>query len=809
MKCSYSWLEDYLKLTQSPEEIGDILTEIGLEVEGLDTVESLPGGLKGLVIGQVKQVDPHPDADRLQLTKVDVGGDDLLSIVCGAPNVAPDQKVVVATVGTILHPSTGDPFTIKKSKIRGQVSEGMLCAEDEIGLGESHDGIMVLDSSAQVGMPASEFFQIKSDFVYEIGLTPNRADAVCHRGVARDLHAALSQNYGYTIPLQFPTTDPVKSPSSPSTSFELEVKNTVACPRYAGVVLRNIKIEKSPEWLATKLQSIGVKSINNVVDITNYILHDMGQPLHAFDLDEIKKNKIIVQTLPSGTKFEGLDGRVFHLDKTDLMICDGDSTPLCIAGVFGGKTSGVTVKTTSLFLESAHFDQEWVRRTSVRHNLRTDAAKVYEKGSDPSLPAEALHRAVELLVEYAGAQVDSDYLDVYPEPIMPKEIKVSTPQVTSLIGMPIADQEMESICNLLDFDYKALDDDHFQVKIPTNKPDVTREADVIEEILRIYGFNKIPLSPDLHFAFNQDDYTNPYELQDEVTRMLVASGFNETMSLSLVEEKMVPPSIDESKLIKINNTSNVTLNIMRPHMMCSMLTTLIYNQNRRQKNFLLFEFGKTYRKERNITERQELCIVLSGLVQPKTWDQTEEKASFYRLKSIVINLLRAIGLDPQEEMKAGDSLMDYGETFTVNGKPVATVGKLSSDAFTDNEYKQDVFYATLQWDDLLALSSSSSATYEEISKYPTVERDLALIVPEGVSFKDIKDSIKKQSGSLLKDLQLFDIYKNEEQLGQGFSSYAIHLEFSDSNKTLTDKQVDKIINKILSSLQSTYQIQIR
>lgn len=677
MKISYNWLKQYIDINLPVNELGDILTEIGLEVEGIQKFESIPGSLEGIVVGHVKTRDKHPDADKLSVTTVDIGGEEDVQIVCGAPNVAAGQKVVVATVGSTLHPISGEPFKIKKAKIRGAESFGMICAEDEIGLGKSHDGIMVLEDNLKPGTPAADVFKIETDYVYEIGLTPNRSDGTSHMGTAEDLAAALKINYNGDGIVRRPNIDAfeVKKKGTP---IEVEVRDTPLCPRYSGVTISGLKVDTSPEWLVNRLAAVGIRSTNNVVDITNYVLHELGQPLHAFDIDQVAGNKIIVKTLPEGTEFTTLDEVTRKLSAEDLMICDGDSNPMCIGGVFGGLTSGVSNSTTSIFLEAAHFNAKCNRRSSMRHNLRTDAAKVFEKGSDPNLTVFALKRAALLIMEVAGGYLDSEVVDIYPEEIKKKEIQVSVAHINRLIGTELSPEEIKDIfaalrIEVLDeltfFDDKRENNfvvDAFRVAIPTNKFDVTREVDVIEEVLRIYGFNKVDYSTSVKSALA---FTNPpesYKIKNLIGDFLVGNGFHEMMGMSLTQSKYFENAKDQPENVFVHNSSNQHLDLMRPNIMVTMLEAVAHNHNRQNPDVRLFEFGNTYAKQEGAyIETAHLGIVLTGQRQEESWLETNKEVGFYTLKAIVGNVLSRLGITGFQTDELNEETYIYGMRYFV------------------------------------------------------------------------------------------------------------------------------------------------
>lgn len=815
MKVSLSWLRQYIDTKDmSPEAIGDILTSTGLEVEGMEEVETIPGGLKGLVIGEVKECGKHPNADRLSVTKVDVGAEELLSIVCGAPNVAAGQKVVVATVGTELFPTEGDPFKIKKGKIRGEVSEGMICAEDEIGLGHDHDGIIVLPAEAQVGTAARDYYKVETDYVFEIGLTPNRSDATNHLGVAYDLAAALRINHGYTDDVAAPSVDGFKVDQT-DMAIPVEVRNTQACPRYSGVTITNLSISESPDWLKARLNAIGVRPINNVVDITNFVLHELGQPLHAFDLNEIKGGKIIVDTLPANTKFLSLDEIERELHEEDLMICDGEENGMCIGGVFGGIKSGVKDDTTSIFLESAHFDAEWIRRTSMRHNLRTDAAKVFEKGSDPNITVYALKRAAMLMQELAGGVIASEVVDIYPEVKKPAQIDVRYQRINELIGVSIEPESVHAILGAMGMNILSQNDSQFTVEVPTNKADVLREVDMIEEILRIYGFNNVPIPSQVTTSMAIAPHPSPTLVRNLISDMLAAQGFNEMMALSLSESRYYKGEsslVPDDELVYVNNTSNVHLDIMRPDMLYSGLEAILRNQNRQESDLKLFEFGRSYRKkEDGYDEINRLTLFLTGRRQAESWLADDQAlVSYYSLKAYVNNLMKRLGIQGyQEEATGDDPILSYGTRYFRGPRELVRYGRLQGEVLKAMDIRGEVFYADFHWDNIFQALPKKRVQFSELNKYPSMRRDLALVVDRSVSFNEIAAIAGKTAKKLLRESNLFDVYVNDDQLGAGKKSYAVSFIFEDITRTLKVKEIDKVMNQIISLCETKLGAQIR
>jgi phenylalanyl-tRNA synthetase beta chain len=827
MTISLNWLKEYIDTNLPAEEISNLLTSLGLEVEGMEEVESIKGGLEGVVVGEVKECWRHPNADKLSLTKVDIGTGDLLQIVCGAPNVAGGQRVLVATVGTTLYPMGGEPLTLKLGKIRGEESQGMICAADELGIGEDHSGILVLPAETPVGKTAREYFNIEKDVVYEIGLTPNRSDATCHLGVASDLAAALQVQYGQTGGVKVPVTDlsGFKNLSNPA-PVEVVVENTEACPRYAGVTIKGVTIGESPDWLKKRLLSIGVRPISNIVDVTNFILHELGQPLHAFDLDEVAGQKIIVKTLPEGTKFLSLDERERSLSEHDLMICDGNSTPMCIGGVFGGATSGVKDTTKNIFLESAHFNAKWIRRSSTRHDLRTDAAKVFEKGSDPNICVFALQRAAAMMVELAGGTIASEVVDVYPNPIENQQITVTYDYVRRLIGIEIPKEKIKEILTALSMKIVAETNDSFTVSVPTNKADVTRPADVVEEILRVYGLDNVPAPAQIRSSMVASEKPDPNAVRNTVADFLAANGFNEVMNLSLSQSAFYKEILqkEDSELVFVNNTSNVQLDIMRPTMLFSGLEAVINNQNRQQSDLKLFEFGKTYHpiadfgsrnadsgtsnpqspiRNPKYVEPQHLALFVAGQRWPESWRNKEKiSADFFTLKSFVGNVLARLGVGGgYQETAVKDDVFAYGLKYHRGPQDLVVFGKVQPKVCKKMGIRSEVFYADLNWDLLLAAAKKQSISFTELNRFPTVRRDLALVIGKSVNFNDLAAVAKKVGKKLLKDINLFDVFEDETKLGEGKKSYALSFTFEDATRTLQDKEVDAVINELIEAFE--------
>ncbi len=814
MTISLNWLKQYTDIRIDPVRIGEILTELGLELEGMEEVESIRGGLRGVVTGVVTECRKHPNADKLSLTKVDIGAGAELSIVCGAPNVASGQKVLVATVGATLYPlGSEEPLVLKKAKVRGEESEGMICAADELGLGEDHSGILVLPADTPIGLPAAGYFNVEKDVVYEIGLTPNRSDATNHIGVARDLAAALRINHAHPGTLRLPSVEDF-TVHSRDLPIEVRVDNPDACPRYSGVCIQGVTIGESPNWLKKRLASIGIRAINNVVDITNFILHEMGQPLHAFDYDEIAGQMVVVRTLPEGAPFLSLDEVERKLSAEDLMICDGNHQGMCIGGVFGGIRSGVKEGTRNIFLESAHFSPKYIRRSSMRHNLRTEAAKVFEKGSDPNITVYALKRAAMLICDLAGGRIASDIIDIYPNPIRPAQVELRYDHISRLIGIDIPKSELYAILDALDMPRVVETTESFNVTVPTNKADVLREADVIEEILRVYGYNKVPVPTQIRTAATQAPKPDPYAVRNAVSDYLSAVGFHEMMALSLSESRYyreLLPAVADAELVYINNTSNVNLDIMRPTMLFSALEAAVHNQNRQQIDLKLYEFGKTYRiKGSSIVEQSHLSLLLTGIRAPETWlEKTPRPSDFYLLKTFCTNILERLGAGACQESPIDNPAFAYGLRFHRGERVLAELGKVAAPISKAMDIRGEVFYADIRWDALIDAVTKQKISYREVGKFPSVRRDLALVVENSVKFSDIAAIAGKTGKGLLKDLNLFDVYENEQVLGAGKKSCAVSFIFEDPARTLQDKDVEKVMDQLIREFESKLGASIR
>jgi phenylalanyl-tRNA synthetase beta chain len=805
MNISYNWLNEFISLPESPEEVGKLLTGTGLEVEAIEKIEAIPGGLAGVVIGEVLTCQRHPDADKLSITTVDVGGDAPLNIVCGAPNVAAGQKVVVATVGAMLYPTSGESFQIKKAKIRGAASEGMICAEDEIGLGTSHAGIMVLQTTLPNGTPAAKYFDLEADYQIAIGLTPNRIDAASHLGTARDLKAVLNRE------LKLPSVESFKIDNQELT-LDVQVENAADCPRYAGLTMSGLTIKESPDWLKKRLLAIGLNPINNVVDVTNFICHDLGQPLHAFDADQISGGHVLVKTLPEGTPFITLDGVERKLTATDLMICDAEK-PMCIAGVFGGKTSGVSAKTIRIFLEAAHFSASSVRKTAQHHGLKTDASFRFERGTDPNMPVFALKRAALLMQQVAGGTITSDIVDLYPQPVQPFRVLVQYKNIDRLIGIKLDHAEIHRILESLDISAlkddshaagEGRDGDSFMAIVPPYRVDVTREADIIEEILRIYGIDNIPLSPMLGAeSLSEFPVVDANQMQSRVGQLLAANGFFETLTLSLTRPayndaiRETLPGQD----VRLLNPLSDELSVMRQTMLFSALDTIVHNVNRRQRDLKLFDFGKVYFKTETgkYIESPRLSIVITGNRTAETWQHKAEPVAFHDLSAAVQRVLNLFRIKQTDSQPTDSVLFQYGLTYSVQKKPLVSFGLVSPKLLKLADCKQPVFYADFDWALLLKLYNPQ-ARYQEVPRFPEVRRDLSVVLAKAVSFEQVSRVATQTERKLLRAVNVFDVYEGDK-LNVGQKSYSVSFVLQDPTQTLTDTVIDKTMQRLMAAFE--------
>ncbi|MBB5636180.1 phenylalanyl-tRNA synthetase beta chain [Pedobacter cryoconitis] len=798
MKISYNWLKQFIQTDLNPQELSLILTNIGLEVESLEKVQPVAGGLEGLVIGHVLTCVQHSNADKLRVTTVNVGAAEAIQVVCGAPNVAEGQKVVVATVGTTVYPNEGEPFKINKSKIRGEVSEGMICAEDEIGLGGSHAGIMVLAEDAVIGQPAKDYFKMEDDYLFEIGLTPNRADAASHLGVARDLAAYLR------IDLKMPEIDSFKT-ANENLTVAVEVADAVACPRYSSVSISGVTVKTSPDWLQDKLKVIGIRPINNIVDITNYVLHGLGQPLHAFDADQLAGNKIIVQKVAEGTPFVTLDGVERKLSAEDLMICDAEK-PVTIAGVYGGKNSGVSAETKNIFLESAYFNSVSVRKTAKRHGLKTDASFRYERGTDPEMTITALKFAALLIQELAGGEISSVISDLYPEPVAPFDVEVTYKNITGLIGAAIPDQEIKAIITSLGITVAAETPEGLSLKVPSFKVDVTRECDITEEVLRIYGYNNIEIPGKINASLTFSAKPDREQTQHVVADMLTANGYLEIWCNSLTKGVY---SKNEEEVVRILNPLSSDLNVMRQSLLMPALESVAYNQNRKNGDVKFYEFGKTYHLiNEKYVERPRLLLVLSGSDQTEQWNQKPAPVSFYNLKAAVDAVIGRLGITNYQTEEISDENFAFGLKYFRGPQPIVSFGAVTAADKKQADVDKDVYYADFDWALLLDIVRKNKVISKEIPKYPAVRRDLSMLVDTDVTFDTLKTIAFKTEKKLLKNVQIFDVYVGDK-LPENKKSYALNFTLQDEQQTLTDKQIDAVMQKIIANLAQSAKAEIR
>ncbi|MGV7105067.1 phenylalanine--tRNA ligase subunit beta [Flavobacterium sp. U410] len=809
MRISYNWLKQFIKLDWNSEETAALLTDLGLEVEGVDVFESLKGGLKGVVVGHVLTCVQHPNADKLKITTVDLGdGNPPVQIVCGAPNVAAGQKVPVATIGTKLYDKEGNAFEIKKGKIRGEESHGMICAEDELGLGESHAGIMVLDESIKPGTPAAKIFNIETDEVFEIGLTPNRADAMSHFGVARDLKAGLYNNEK-NVELITPSVSNFRVDKR-TLKIDVSVENEKLAPRYCGVTISGLNVKPSPAWLQNRLKAIGLTPKNNVVDVTNYVLHELGQPLHAFDASKIKGNKIIVKTVEAGTKFKTLDDVERTLDADDLMICNADE-PMCIAGVFGGKDSGVSESTQAIFLESAYFNPVSIRKTAKRHGLNTDASFRFERGIDPNITGYALKRAALLIQEVAGGEITSEITDIYPRKVEDFQVFVSFEKVRKVIGEEIPKEVIKKILVALDIKINNVTESGLGLIIPSYRVDVQREIDVIEEILRVYGYNNIQFSQKLNATVSNSSRTEEFKVQNIISDQLCALGFNEMMANSLTTPDYVKLSEkikEDFNVVMLNPLSN-DLSAMRQSMLFSGLEAVSFNINRKRSDLKFFEFGKTYHKlPSGYDEIKHLTLLVTGNKTEENWKVKAEKTDFFLFKGYIMSILSRIGLDTKvTSMPFENDVFQEGMALAIGKEVIVEFGTIRKPILKHFDIKQEVLYADFAWTKVQKYISNK-IKFTDIPKFPAVRRDLALLLDQNTTFEQIFKVAKQTEKGLLKDVNLFDVYEGKN-LPEGKKSYAVSFILQDDNKTLTDKDIEKIMNKLQANFEKEFGATLR
>lgn len=818
MKISNKWLKDYIKYDLEPDNISALLTDIGLEVELLEHIETVKGGLKGVLVGEVLTCHKHPDADKLSITTVSIGEQTPLQIVCGASNVAAGQKVAVATIGTTLY-NNEEPFQIKKSKIRGVVSEGMICAEDELGLGVSHSGIMVLNENAKAGTPAKQYFNIEDDIVFEIGLTPNRTDATSHYGVARDLAAVLNCRNNAELKLIRPNIENFE-PDETSSDIKIEIIDKTNCPRYTGLHIKNIKVSESPSWLQNKLQSIGIRPINNIVDITNFVMFEIGQPLHAFDSKQIVGNKVVIKTAAPKTKFTTLDGIERELNGTELMICN-QKEEMCIAGVYGGLRSGVNEKTTEIFLESAYFNPVSIRKTSKLHNLKTDSSFRFERGCDADITIYAIKRAALLIKEIAGGVICSNIIDEYPQIIKNPIVEVNYQNIYNLIGKEIAKESIKNILQSLEIEVLEQNNEKIILKIPLFKADVTRECDVIEEILRIYGYNNIETSNKINYSYIPTENSFNLKLQNKISDFLSANSFVEAMnnSLSKFEYFEKFDILDKEKTVNILNPLSKELNTMRQNLLFGLLENINLNINYKNNNIRIYEFGNIYFYNKDFvnedvrkkyTEKLSLGIAITGKAKPEMWLKNSFENNFFELKNITNNILQkcALTIDDFSQIQFENSLFSNALSLEFNNNEIIKLGCINQSILKHFDIKQDVFYCEIDFDKLSKLSSNRKTKFKPINNFPSVRRDLALLVDKKITFLEIKNLALKTEKKLIKSISLFDVYEGEK-IDSDKKSYAIKVSLQHNEKTLNDFEINSIMDKLIKAFEKELSAVIR
>lgn len=818
MKISYNWIKDYLKIDIEPEKVAEILTGIGLEIEGMEEWISVKGGLEGVVIGEVLTCTKHPDADKLSVTTVNTGGDLPLHIVCGAPNVAVGQKVPVATVGAMVFKGE-ERIEIKKSKIRGELSEGMICAEDELGLGNSHEGIMVLDKEVKPGTAASDYFKVVRDFVFEIGLTPNRIDSGSHFGVAKDLAAYLNLNGGLNQKASLPSVESFK-PDNNENTYQIIIENSIDCPRYTGITISGITVGESPDWLKNKLRATGLNPINNVVDITNFVQHEIGQPLHAFDADKIDGKKVIIRNLPEKSKFITLDAIERSMSARDLMICNPNEG-MCIAGVFGGIRSGVTAATKNVFLESAYFNPVAIRKTSKRHGLKTDASFRFERGADPNITTWALKRAIMLIKEIAGGKISSDIVDIYPKKINNVIVEVNFNNINRLIGKVIDRHIVKKILTLLDIVIVDEIGDNMTLSIPSYRVDVKKEADVIEEILRIYGYNNVEISNHVNSTLSYPEKPNKERVVNIISDLLTANGYAEIMCNSLNPSAWYEQSsdFDNDQLVILANPLSSDLNSMRQSLLYGGLSSIAWNLNRQNHDLRLYEFGHCYfckkkgeshPKAENYTEKEALDIFITGNTNRQSWNSKTNPTDFFSIKSSVEMVLSRLGINPESLITSESEKKYFAEsiTYVLNNKIIARAGRISKSYLLKFDIDQDVYYGHIEWDFIMQIIRTHSISFVELPKYPSVRRDLALLLDRSIKFGQVRDIAFRTEKKILHEINLFDVYESDN-LGKNKKSYAVSFILRDNYKTLTDNNIDRIMNTLIKAFEKELNAQIR
>jgi len=808
MKISYNWLKEFIKFDLDPEKISSYLTNLGLEVEGIENYSPVKGGLEGLVVGEIKECIKHPNADRLNITHVNIGNNNELKIICGAPNVSKGQKVAVATIGTTLYSANGESWKIKKGKIRGEESNGMLCSEDEIGLGTNHKGILILNEKTKPGTPLKNYFNIDNDFIFEIGLTPNRADAMSHYGTARDLKAGLKQ-VGINAELMEPSISGFHV-SNRSLKIEVDVQDKTKAPRYCGITISGVTVNDSPSWLQNRLKSIDVKPINNIVDITNYVLHSVGQPLHAFDVDKIKGGKVIIRNAKKKEEFITLDGVNRKLDTEDLIICNSDE-PMCIAGVLGGLNSGITESTVNVFLESAYFDPITVRKTSKRHNISTDASFRFERGIDPNLTEYALKYAAMLIAEIAQGEISSDPLDEYQTKTNDNQVFLSFKNINNLIGEVIPKETVKRILSSLEIKVNNVTEAGLGLTIPAYRNDVTREIDVIEEILRVYGYNNVSLKNKFNYSVPKSNKSSNHKIENTIANQLVNYGFYEIMTNSLSSEKYLKFSnvINIEESIKILNPLSKDLAILKQSMLFTGLETIEYNLNRQQSILKLFEFGKTYHQTNGKSkEINNLALFMTGNIDSLHWKSSKEKIDFFFTKGVVNSILNKLGIIKYKEILSKNNIFEYGQNIMMKETSLVEYGLINSDITKHFSIDQNIFYINFNWNLITNLIKDKNIKYKQISKFPEVKRDFALLVDNDISFDSISKIAKKTDQKFLKSVVLFDVY-NGENLPKGKKSYAVSFTLQDKTRTLTEKEIDKIMSRLENSFKDELGAELR
>jgi phenylalanyl-tRNA synthetase beta chain len=815
MKISYNWLRQYIETNSSPSELEKILVNLGLEVENLEQWQSVKGGLEGFVIGEVLECSKHPNADKLSVTKVTIGQGEPLNIVCGAPNVAAGQKVVVATIGTKIY-SGLEVFEIKKSKIRGEESEGMICAEDELGLGTAHDGIMVLEPSAKTGTPAKEYFKIEEDWVFEIGLTPNRIDSASHYGVARDLAAFFNQTE--PIKLIKPPVDKFKSDNH-ELQIEVKIENSEACKRYSGITIKGVEIKASPEWLQIRLKAIGQKPINNIVDITNFVLHETGQPLHAFDADKISGKKVVVRTEPAGTLFTTLDGIERKLTGEDLMICN-EHEGMCLAGIFGGADSGVTANTKNIFLESAYFNPVWVRKSARHHGLNTDSSFRFERGTDPDNTVYAMKRAAMLIKEIAGGTISSDIVDVYPQPISHFEVNVTFDGINSLIGKKLSRDSIFNILNSLEIKIKKETKEGLTLLVPPYRVDVQQQADIVEEIMRVYGYNNVEFSDKVISTLSYAQKPEPAKVQNMISDYLSSNGYNEIMCNSLTKSAYYENrETYKNRIAYLLNPLSSDLNCMRQSLIFGGLESIVHNINHQNANLKFYEFGNCYYFDKEVdlknhldqySENFNLGIFLTGLSENKNWITRAEPVTFFHIKTFINNSISKTGVDLSNiEIKPIEhELLESGLIYINNNLKLAEFGSVKKEILKEFDIKQEVFAGEINWTLVLELCKTHKISFKELPRFPEVHRDLSMMLDTKVTFEQLELVARRTERKLIRHIELFDVYQGDK-IEKGMKSYAVSFTLQDQEKTLTDSQIDKVMNNLMKAFEKELGAQIR